>query len=376
MDIQRSGLRNWNIFEIMKRILLFTDSLGAGGAQRQLVGLAVMLQRAGYKVKVCTYHNIDFYKNYLDDNRVENDLIPNAGNAQKRIWAVRQYFKQEKPDWVIAYQETPSLVACAAKVLGCNYKLLVSERNTTQVIGMNERVRFFLYRWADAIVPNSYAQESFLTNHHPWMKTKVTTITNFVDLVKFHVVEHDRSKIPEVLVVATIRPSKNTSGLIMAASILKNKGLNFHISWYGYSDEAQVYYDKCEALIKEYGLAEFVSLYSKTKEIHKKYQEADYFCLPSFYEGTPNVLCEAISCGLPVMVSDVCDNPMYAQPAINGVLFDPNNPEDMADKMASLLGQNEDQYNTYRINSRKIAEEKLSQNVFIEKYLKLLENKE
>ena len=69
----------------MKRILLFTDSLGAGGAQRQLVGLAVMLQRAGYKVKVCTYHNIDFYKNYLDDNHVENELIPNAGNAKKHV---------------------------------------------------------------------------------------------------------------------------------------------------------------------------------------------------------------------------------------------------------------------------------------------------
>ena len=45
-------------------------------------------------------------------------------------------------------------------------------------------------------------------------------------------------------------------------------------------------------------------------------------------------------------------------------------------KNVFLLGQNEDQYNTYRINSRKIAEEKLSQNVFIEKYLKLLESKE
>ena len=72
----------------------------------------------------------------------------------------------------------------------------------------------------------------------------------------------------------------------------------------------------------------------------------------------------------------VCDNTMYAIPDINGVLFDPNNPKDMAVKIASLLGQNEDQYNTYRINSRKIAEEKLSQNVFIEKYLKLLESKE
>lgn len=35
----------------MKRILLFIDSLGAGGAQRQLVGLAVMLKKKGYEVR-------------------------------------------------------------------------------------------------------------------------------------------------------------------------------------------------------------------------------------------------------------------------------------------------------------------------------------
>ena len=358
------------------KLNLFIDCLGAGGAQRQLVGLAIMLKERGYDVKVSTYYDIDFYKKHLDDSGVPNELIPGADNTKKRILAVRAYFKKEQPDWVIAYQETPSLVACAAKVLGCNYKLLVSERNTTQVIGMNERVRFFLYRWADAIVPNSYAQERWLIEHHSWMKPKLQTITNFVDTNKFVPVEHMRRDIPEILVVATIWASKNTLGLIVAISIIKEKKIKCHFSWYGKSESDIDYYNQCEQLIDKLGVNDYIDLLPKTKEIQAKYQEADYFCLPSFYEGTPNVLCEAISCGLPVMVSDVCDNPMYAQPDITGVLFDPNNPEDMADKIASLLRQNENQYNTYRINSRKIAEEKLSQNVFIEKYLKLLESKE
>ena len=337
----------------MKKVLCFIDSLGAGGAQRQLVGLAVMLQRVGYKVKVCTYHNIDFYKNYLDDNRVENDLIPNAGNAQKRIWAVRKYFKREKPDWVIAYQETPSLVASAAKLLGCKYRLIVSERNTTQHVGMNERVRFFLYRWADKIVPNSYSQEDYLAEHHPWMKSKITTISNFVDLDKFVYSEHARRCVPIIMIAASIWPSKNTPGLIEAAKILKDRGVKCIFQWYG--------------------LQYMVELLPKTKEIQRKYQEADYFCLPSFYEGTPNVICEAISTGVPVMCSNVCDNSHYVIDGRNGVLFDPMNPKDIADKIEKILSQTDEEYQTYRKMSRTIAEEKLSQNVFIEKYLKLLE---
>ena len=368
--------KNMNIHDktnTMKKILLFTDSLGAGGAQRQLVGLAIMLKENGYDVKVSTYYDIDFYKKQLDDAGVPNELIPGADNTKKRILVVRSYFKKESPDWVIAYQETPSLVACAAKLLGCNYKLIVSERNTTQHVGMNERVRFFLYHWADVIVPNSYAQEKWLIGHHSWMKPKLQTITNFVDTNKFVPVEHMRRDIPEILVAATIWASKNTLGLIEAISIIKEKKIKCHFSWYGKSESNIDYYNQCEQWIDKLGVNDYIDLLPKTKEIHAKYQEADYFCLPSFYEGTPNVLCEAISCGLPVMVSDVCDNSMYAQPDINGVLFDPNNPKDMAVKIASLLGKNKYQYNTYRINSRKIAEEKLSQNVFIEKYLKLLE---
>ena len=48
------------------KILLFTDSLGAGGAQRQLVGLAVLLKKKGLEVKVCTYYDIDIYQQYLE----------------------------------------------------------------------------------------------------------------------------------------------------------------------------------------------------------------------------------------------------------------------------------------------------------------------
>ena len=358
------------------KINLFIDCLGAGGAQRQLVGLAIMLKEKGYNVKVSTYYDIDFYKKQLDDAGVPNELIPGADNTKKRILAVQSYFKKEHPDWVIAYQETPSLVACAAKVLGCNYKLMVSERNTTQVVGMNERVRFFLYRWADAIVPNSYSQEKYLAEHHPWMKAKLQTITNFVDLEHFSFVEHQRCDVPEIAVAASIWKSKNTLGLIDSVKILAGKGLKFHVSWYGKSIENIDYFNLCQEKIMQYGLQEFIELKEKTRQIKEVYQNADFFCLPSFYEGTPNVICEAISTGVPVMCSNVCDNPHYVTDGRNGVLFDPKNPEDIAEKIEKILSLANEEYLSYRKMSRTIAEEKLAQNVFIEKYLKIIESKE
>ena len=358
----------------MKKIILFTDCLGAGGAQRQLVGLAIMLKEKDYNVTVATYHNIDFYKKQLDDAGVRNLVIPNGSNKKTRIWAVRTFLKKERPDWVVSYQETPSLLACIAKVTGCKFRLIVSERNTTQAVGMNERVRFFLYRWADAIVPNSYAQENYLTSHYPWMQKKLKTITNFVDLDYFSFIERKKRKVPEIVIAATIWSSKNTLGFIEAVKKLVDRNSRFHVSWYGKSNIDMDYYNESLQKIQEYGIQDYIELKDKTKQIKNVYHNADLFCLPSFYEGTPNVICEAISTGLPVACSDVCDNYIYAKPGCNGVLFDPNNPNDMANKISQLLYISSLEFEKYQKNSRQIALGKLSKDVFVDAYVKIIES--
>lgn len=358
----------------MKKIILFTDCLGAGGAQRQLVGLAIMLKEKDYNVTVATYHNIDFYKKQLDDAGVRNLVIPNGSNKKTRIWAVRTFLKKERPDWVVSYQETPSLLACIAKVTGCKFRLIVSERNTTQAVGMNERVRFFLYRWADAIVPNSYAQENYLTSHYPWMQKKLKTITNFVDLDYFSFIERKKRKVPEIVIAATIWSSKNTLGFIEAVKKLVDRNSRFHVSWYGKSNIDMDYYNESLQKIQEYGIQDYIELKDKTKQIKNVYHNADLFCLPSFYEGTPNVICEAISTGLPVACSDVCDNYIYVKPGCNGVLFDPNNPNDMANKISQLLYISSLEFAKYQKNSRQIALGKLSKDVFVDAYVKIIES--
>lgn len=275
---------------------------------------------------------------------------------------------------MVSYQETPSLLACIAKVTGCKFRLIVSERNTTQAVGMNERVRFFLYRWADAIVPNSYAQENYLTSHYPWMQKKLKTITNFVDLDYFSFIERKKRKVPEIVIAATIWSSKNTLGFIEAVKKLVDRNSRFHVSWYGKSNIDMDYYNESLQKIQEYGIQDYIELKDKTKQIKNVYHNADLFCLPSFYEGTPNVICEAISTGLPVACSDVCDNYIYVKPGCNGVLFDPNNPNDMANKISQLLYISSLEFEKYQKNSRQIALGKLSKDVFVDAYVKIIES--
>ena len=355
------------------KIILFTDSLGAGGAQRQLVGLAKLLKDTGYSVMVLTYHKDEFYLPFLKDNNIKYDLLKNASGALKRIVKVCRYIKKIKPDVLISYQEVPSLIACLAKICNPKVKLIVSERNTTQVIDKIVKIRFFLYRWANAIVPNSYSQEKFIKDNYPKLENKVTTITNFVDLDKFDVPENNvKSNKTIIMVAASIVPSKNTLGFIESIKVI-NERFNFVVKWYGFSEQNIEYYNRCIEKIKEYELEDYIQLLPKTLNIKECYHEADYFCLPSFFEGTPNVICEAISCGLPVICSNVCDNSIYVHEGENGFLFNPKSPQNMACAIERILELDESQYEEFSKNSRLIAENKLSQNIFLKKYKNIID---
>lgn len=353
------------------KVLCFIDNLGAGGAQRQIVGLTSLLKENGVDAKICIYYHENFYENELIKNHIEVAVIPHSKPKLSRIFWSWVFFCREKPDWIIAFQETPSLIACTTKLINKRFHLLVSERNTTQSLRAYDRIRFSLYRLADSIVPNSYSQAEWLVEHYPWMASKLTTITNFVDLNHFCFVEHNKKSIPTILVVATICASKNTTGLITAAKIMRERGLLFTIKWYGFSPRWQDYFNHCKALIELYHLDSFFFLYEKIPDIVSAYRDADYFCLPSFYEGTPNAICEAIASGLPVICSDICDNHHYVNES-NGVRFNPRDPNDIANKMGSYITQNDSDYLSAREASRNIAEGKLSENTFIEKYRTIL----
>ncbi len=357
----------------MKRILLFIDSLGAGGAQRQLVGLACLLKEKGYKVKVITYHNFEFYQSFLAANEIEYKWLTRAQNPFFRLFGVAYSIKRYKPTWVIAYLDTPCMIACLCKVLGMKFRLLVSERNTTQRLTIREKIKFMLYKFADIVVPNSYSQECFVRQNYPKLMARTCTIPNFVDTDYFRNTRvHIRGKIPVIIVVATIWPSKNTLGFIEAINLLRQRKDKFIIYWYGKSQLYVDYFEQCQILINNYGLSNHIKLLDKTQSIKNEYLKADYFCLPSFYEGTPNALCEAISCGLPVICSNVCDNSIYCQDGKNGFLFDPKNVCDIANKIEMALGINDDVYLSYSMYSRGLAEQLLSKSRFIENYISIL----
>lgn len=346
--------------------------MSSGGAERQLVGLAIMLKQKGYEVEVCTYKTSNFYVEVLRSNGIIH-LSLSTNSAFKRLLGTIKHIRGNKSDVVISYLEQPSSFCCIAKLFA-KFKLIVSERNTTQKLTRNTRFRFFLYRFADWIVPNSYTQRNFILKHYPSYEGKVRTITNYTDIRQFVPAEqYSDNKVVRFVVAARITPQKNIPLFADALSILKNEGYSFVVDWYG-NPLNKDYGDYCKNYIQKKGLESEFVFYRATSNILKEYQTADCFVLPSKYEGYPNVVCEAMSCGLPILCSNVCDNPNIVKDGVNGLLFDPNNSSDISAKMSQFLKTDINIILAMRRKSRELSESLFSEERFIDKYVDIINN--
>lgn len=359
----------------MKRILLYTDVLCPGGAQRQLVELSRLLKKRDYDVSILDYWDNTFYDDYLTKLRIPFKHTNSKGTLAI-IWALIKHILSSKPDIVIAYLPNPTIAACIAKFLlpFRKFKLIVSERNTSQENGRAEKIRFNLFRVADYVIPNSCTQYNFIISHYPFLKAKTQVITNYVDTNRFCPASKKVGKddsVRKCIVVGRIVEQKNVLRFIEAIKLVKDSYSNFVVDWYGNPHPAE-YYEKCNNLIKEYELEEYIRFHPAVNNIEVKYQESDIFILPSIYEGFPNVLCEAMASGLPVAVSNVCDNPKIMKDGVNGVTFDPYDINSINSGLQRILSMDKASLDKMGDFSRDISLSCFSENTFVENYLEII----
>ncbi len=149
----------------------------------------------------------------------------------------------------------------------------------------------------------------------------------------------NKYKLPENYLFYTGRLNlkKNIPNLIKAfkAVISDPRFENYKLVLAGLPENG---YETIEEEIKIQGIRDKIVELGWTKEEDLPYlmNEAKLFVFPSNYEGFGIPPLEAMACGTPVAVSTAASIPEVVGDA--GVLFDPNNVSDMADKIKQVLG--------------------------------------
>lgn len=357
-----------------KKILLIIEHLGSGGAERQICGLAALLTKAGYPCRLITYVENQFYEPYLHQNGVDYKYVPELWNKKTRVLRIVKYVQDYKPEVIISFLPSVNMALCLAKLM-FRAKLVVSERNNNTCISRSDIIQFNLYRMADAIVPNSHSQGNFITKNFSFLKDKVHPIINFVDVNRFTPAKTPvRHETLHIVTVARYTMQKNVLAYMKAIRMIKDIGLDVYFDWYGDKKYDAAYYVEIEQEYKLLNIADYLSLHDKSTNIEEEYRKADVFCLPSLFEGYPNVVAEAMSCGLPILCSNVFENPYIVEDGVNGFLFNPEDIEDIARSIKKIATLTRDERLLIGKRNRKLCMSRNTEETFLNSYIKLIDS--
>lgn len=104
--------------------------------------------------------------------------------------------------------------------------------------------------------------------------------------------------------------------------------------------------------------------------IHKYYQAADIFVLPSYSEGLPLSILEAMACGLPIVTTNVGGIPEVVKNSENGFIVPSKNKQLLAQKL-EILAYNSDLRKKFGFKSTEIIIKKFSIEKKVEELVKL-----
>jgi len=223
------------------KILCVIDSLGSGGAQRQLVGLAKGFKQKGHEVAFLMYHKIDFFKRELDEAGIQIHAVIEP-NYLKRLFKMRRFIRSGNYDAVLSFLEASGFICEFAGLPFRRWRLVVGERSANPNIKKSFKKRF--YRWfhlfTDYVVANSQSNINIIRKINPLLlKRKCKVIFNMVDLNYWKpdnlskYMFHKNGKL-NLAVIASHSYIKNLNGLIEAVnklSVAEKSALK--IRWYG-----------------------------------------------------------------------------------------------------------------------------------------------
>jgi glycosyltransferase involved in cell wall biosynthesis len=239
------------------------------------------------------------------------------------------------------FAHDPTLIAFLVhKLTGLSYSFTAHARDLFQVPvpALVQRAEH-----ATAVITCCEANYVYLHQVLPAsLQTKVHLIHHGVDLENFQTgAGNHLSAVPLILSAGRLVEKKGFSDLIQACKILQQAEIPFRCEIYGEGPLRS----NLDGLIHALGLAGKVILAgARTQEqLLPIYQRAAIFALtPTITEdgdrdGIPNVLVEAMACGLPVVSTTVGGITELVQDHENGLLSQPHDIQSVADGLAELL---------------------------------------
>ncbi|MBB1424662.1 glycosyltransferase family 4 protein [Pseudoalteromonas sp. SG43-7] len=339
-------------------------------------------------IKVCalaTAANIDDIKNieFLGADYIDYPINRSGLNPFQdfnSFWSLRNIFKQEKPNIILAYTIKPIIFgSLAARYMPhCNFYALVTGLGFAFQKGnwkknLLMKLVIFLYKTAlkradKVIFQNPDNRQVFIDlGIVPEHKAAIVNGSG-VDISHFEV--KPLPPTPRFLLIARLLGDKGIREYVKAANIVKQKYPDAIFQLVGPEDPSPDGISLTE--LTQLNTNNAVDYLGGTNDVRPYFEDCSIFVLPSYHEGLPRTVLEAMATGRPILTTDV---PGCRETVINGEngwLVEKANVEQLVERMIWFI-ENPHEWQRMAEASRTMVEDKFDVHKVNRELLKIME---
>jgi len=329
-------------------ILYVVTSLDVGGTQKMLYETIKNMDRDKYQIVVCSLKKGGIYGKILSDLDIKIiSLKMNNRSGLLNIFIfipsvlkLSKIIHKEKIDIVHSWLFQANIISrISARLAGVN-RVISSVRVMEQEKKWQLSIERITSNLCKKIIVNSRALKNFLLERNVADGEKIEVIYNGIEVSE----NTDKRKIFKELglkenekIIGTVGRLHKQKGieyfLESAKIILPSVGFSLKFIIVGDGPERK----KLESKARRLGIKNEVLFTGIREDAINLISIMDIFVLPSLWEGTPNVVLEAMLWGKPVISTEVGGVPELIENQVDGILVKPGNPVALADAVLQAL---------------------------------------
>lgn len=349
-SIQSTTSKSVTPNEPTTRIFHMVNSLDMGGSEHQMVEVARRQKVRGYEVIVgCLCSNGSLIEVLRQAGISVIEFNPKGALFHPRgifqLLRLMWFFVRHPFDVVQCHDLYSTLLGVPAAWLARVSVILSCRRDLSHwqwYTPRNRRILRHIQNRSTYVIANSQAVRDFLVEKDGFDPNLIRVIRNAVDLERFETVRPDRRRLfPHletqsqlISVVANMNvEAKGHLDLIRAAAEVSQEFGGAKFLLIGDGGERT----RLEAITAELGLSRIVLFLGRRNDVPSVLACSDLFVLPSWAEGLPNSVLEAMAAGLPIVATRVGGIPEVIDNGVSGLLVAPRDPHALAIAVLKIL---------------------------------------
>ena len=288
----------------------------------------------------------------LDSSQISNPpprFLIRGFLAIRRIFLLFIYINKHKPQTSLVFTSDGwSAIEKGLMILICKLhgiKTLVFPRAgdlINQVSNSNLRLKLirFLFSRCDIFLCQGQRWSDFAVKKLNIDELRVKVIGNWTATDEQICIGRDRNyktinNVPKLIFVGWLENFKGVFELLNACNNLKNKGIQFHLKFVGRGSAEK----SAKKYVKKYNLYEYITFcgWVDSSDLNICLAKSDIFVLPSWSEGMPNAMIEAMAAGLAIIVTSVGVITDYLQNEKHALIIPPKNIDLLEKSMHRLI---------------------------------------